>query len=126
MKIYIAAPFMKQEFIRGVCSDFEQAGIFVTSRWPWETEPAGGYTDKIHSNNAAIDLADIDMADAFVLDATQPSGTGGKHVETGYAIAKDKRIVIVGGRENVFHYLPQISHVDTWEQAINELLGWAS
>jgi hypothetical protein len=31
--------------------------------------------------------------------------TGGRHVEFGLALAQGKRVIIVGPRENVFHYL---------------------
>ena len=43
-----------------------------------------------------------------------------------------KRLIVVGCREHVFHYLPEVKFFPTWEQAMDQLreeaLGqeWAS
>lgn len=54
---------------------------------------------------ATLDLEDIDRADTFIL-FTHKYGSkqtgGGRFVELGYAIARDKRIIIIGDYENVF------------------------
>ncbi len=42
---------------------------------------------------------------------------GGRHVECGIALAQCIRVIIVGHRENIFHWLPQVEFVETWEQA---------
>jgi len=36
------------------------------------------------------------------------SGRGGRHVEFGYAMAKGKRLIVVGYRENLFHEHPSV------------------
>jgi hypothetical protein len=46
---------------------------------------------------------------------------GGHHVEFGYALAQGKRIILVGHRENVFNYLPEIEFIETWPQALDAL-----
>ena len=40
---------------------------------------------------------------------------GGRHVEFGMAIAAQKRIVVIGPRENIFHWLPMIEQFDTFD-----------
>ncbi len=60
-------------------------------------------------------------ADYFILLAEHDSRTGGKHFETGFAYAAKKNILIVGRRENVFHWLHGIMFDETWEKAIKRI-----
>ena len=65
---------------------------------------------------AVIDLEDVDRADSLLFFAEDPLiGTprGGRHVEFGYALAKGKRCIVIGGEENIFHYLPNVMHFPT-------------
>lgn len=117
-KVYIAAPFIMQAEIRDLCRQLEQELIFVTCRWPWEEKPLGGYTDEFYASRALQDLTEIDAADFVLLIGTVLSRTGGKHFEAGYAVAKGKRLVVIGQRENVFHYLPDVEFVADWEEAL--------
>jgi nucleoside 2-deoxyribosyltransferase len=115
-KVYISAPWpLKPQALaaKGLC---EQAGIEVTSQWI--TQPQ---TAQLSHAWATVDLADVAAAD--VLMALNPlewedKGTGGRHVEFGYALASGKGIVIVGTRTNVFHYLNWILVVPDIESAI--------
>mgnify|MGYP001616147807 CR=1 FL=1 len=66
---------------------------------------------------------DIDKADA-VLSFTHPRGTmttgGGRHVEFGYALAKGKKVALIGERENIFHDHPSVevfSNINNWMAA---------
>ena len=60
-------------------------------------------------------------ADAVIIFTEIPNtilATGGRHVEFGLALAQGKRVIIVGPRENVFHYLLPGSQVFvTWNKA---------
>ncbi len=60
-------------------------------------------------------------ADAVIIFTEIPNtilATGGRHVEFGLALAQGKRVIIVGPRENVFHYLLPDSQVFvTWNKA---------
>ena len=42
--------------------------------------------------------------------------TGGRHVEFGVAVEAGKPIYVIGGKENIFHWLPGVSHYDTWRK----------
>lgn len=42
---------------------------------------------------------------------------GGRYVEFGYMLGCRKPILVVGPKENIFHYLGSVHHVDTWEEA---------
>ena len=105
VKVYIAAPYPEREAAQAVMRDLEnQIGFEVTSTWLREM-------DELADAYARLDLADVGRADVLV--ALNPSawtntGTGGRHVEFGYALALGKRIVLVGERSNIFHYLSDV------------------
>ena len=49
------------------------------------------------------------------------SGRGGRHVEFGLAIAWGKPVYLVGERENVFHWLPQVRVFPALDEVVNYL-----
>ena len=124
MKIYLAAPYAGRDILKDHLQFWADAGHEVTCGWVKGTRPLGtsSYgisvvsTDEEVTAHAEMDLADIDAADAVVhysaayLQALDPSlgsvthnlHSGGRHVETGYALAKDKPVIILGPMENIF------------------------
>lgn len=79
---------------------------------------------------ARIDIQDIMAAECFINFTEPPESThsrGGRHVELGFVLGATTllnrmdqgltRIIIVGYRENVFHWLPVVEFAETWEQA---------
>lgn len=71
---------------------------------------------------AEDDLADVQACDLLIAFTEQPRdkagrNRGGRHVELGIAIGQGKRIIIVGPRENLFCWLPEIDQFDSWEAA---------
>lgn len=120
MKLYIAAPWVRQSETRDRAEQLKSLGIEVTSRWLTE-DPEAEQTPTYQQERALIDLEDIRAADYFVLLAEHDSRTGGKHFETGYAYAIGKRVLVVGRHENVFHHLPEIVYVSSWDNAMTKL-----
>jgi hypothetical protein len=109
--------------------------IQVTSRWLDEhTCPKGTPFDAFMQEMAEIDLYDILAADVFVrftdddvhvgkLTKKVPASlaTGSRHFECGYAFRHGKQIIVVGGYQNVFDYLPTIEHVKNVDELITYL-----
>jgi len=89
-------------------------GHEITASWVY-----GGEEGLTRAEIAALDIDDVDAADV-VVSFTQPYGSlnkgGGRHVEFGYAMAKGKRCVVVGSRENVFHHHPAVEVYHTLEE----------
>jgi hypothetical protein len=117
VKIYLAAPYAEMPKMKGWSQILTLAGHQCTSRWVHGDEVGQGL-----GAAAQMDLDDIDAADA-VVSATLPHGTsfksGGRHVEFGYGLAKNKVMIIVnGGCENVFHHLPKVVECSTIEAVI--------
>lgn len=106
-KIYLAASYARRAELAVYANQLEARGYAVTSRWLLDgeddTSPAA------LRRYAQMDLEDIDAADWFVCFTDTPEAgylSGGKHVETGYAIKAGKLVYLVGPqRENVFHHL---------------------
>jgi len=117
--VYIAAPYpARREAIR-LMEALNASGFEVTSSWLVAD-------DELTDEFARKDLNDIDRADALV--ALNPEswanlGTGGRHVEFGYALAKGKPLVIVGARTNIFHQLSDVTVVANEPELILVLRG---
>lgn len=121
MKIYLAAPYGKMELMREWESKLHDHGHECTSKWVRGFEENAKYCPT-RADAAQMDLDDVDAADV-VVSMTLPKGTmfssGGRHVEFGYGLAHNKLMIIVdGGKENIFHELPQVVICATIEDVI--------
>ncbi len=118
VRVYLAAPYAAREQVRLIAAGLRRGGYEITSRWLDETHEitdgttgaAAELTDQQVSQHAYDDLLDIDIADVLVAFtgaslSVANAGSGGRHVETGYALAKGLPIIVVGPPENVFHRL---------------------
>lgn len=108
MKVYIAAPYPVRDRAATMMRVLELRGVEVTSRWLKAP-------DTMCDEHARKDLEDVAAADVLLAlnpEGWEDKGTGGRHVELGYAIALGKPILLVGERTNIFHYLSSIVQVD--------------
>lgn len=122
MKIYLASRFTNIKQMREYADQLKADGHEITASWVYGGEEGLTFTDI-----ALLDVKDILRADALVL-FTEPYGTpvpgGGRMVEFGVAIATNKRLFIVGDRENVFHWWPNITQFPRFEHLRNHLTRW--
>ncbi len=112
----------------------ETKGHLVVSRWiegNHEISEAQASLSADHADDecrrfAQEDVDDLIDADVF-LSLSDPAnfrtGRGGRHVELGLALAWGKPVILVGERENVFHWLPQVKVVPGFIDAVNLLSG---
>lgn len=142
MRVYLAGPYSARTRLRYFASDLRMLGLTCTSSWLEETHEIDAGTigaatalsgDQVAAH-AKTDLLDIDTSDAVVLftaasvglGGSAAGGTGGRHVETGYAIAREKPVFVVGEPENVFHRLgTACTIVGYWPDALRELVRMA-
>jgi hypothetical protein len=126
MKIYTAGSWSRRDEIKKVAAELEKLGVTITSRWLNEPiQPKGSSLEKWRRETARIDVIDIRDADMLVRfsdaeaakAATVGSNliSGARMFETGLAWSLGKPIVVVGGKQNVFDYLPNITHVKNVE-----------
>jgi len=133
MKIYLAARFGRRDELLGYQASLEIHGHRVTSRWLTQHQqldlhhPAARYDDDQRQLFALQDYEDVLAAHALVAfteprDGDSPGGKrGGRHVELGLALALHKEIYVVGHRENVFCWLPQVTFFETFHQLLEAL-----
>jgi nucleoside 2-deoxyribosyltransferase len=124
VKLYLAAPYAARDYIRStVAPRLEAVGHTMTSEWLLSTNaitpdhlgtsPAKDAATVMH--HAGKDLAEVAAADVLVhftaaylcrvttLDSVRHQlHSGGRHVETGYALALNKSVIVVGDPENIF------------------------
>lgn len=126
MRIYLAARYSRRVELQAYRLILEQLGHEVTSRWVWEDhELAIGTPLEAGVRFAREDMVDLHRCECVISFTEEPGqaggrNRGGRHVEFGIALASHHihRIVVVGPRENVFHYLDQVEMHATWPEAL--------
>lgn len=160
MKVYIASCFADKARVAQRSEELRALGILQTNRWHTEAAPhnctISDFPDEYFRETAVFDIEDIVAADALIL--TVPSelemadmtirslSRGGRHFETGlmYGLMmsepsvpwrRKREIIILGKRENVFHFLdgqsitshyPAIKQFNAWEEVKTYLTEAAS
>ena len=117
MKIYVAAKFEERAVLRLIVRSLTDLGHEVTAAWITREE--------LHLPQHMIaleDLRGVDEADLVILDTTYPGGSG-REVEFGYALAKGKKVWMLGPFVNVFHYHQGVQHFNDWIQVVLALKG---
>ena len=141
--VYLAARYSRREELCEYRSELERAGYTITSRWLNGShqilpngEPlgrdqealieSGAAPSDVRGQFAAEDWADLLAADT-VISFTEPprskASRGGRHVEFGAALALNKRCIVVGHRENVFHCLERVEYFETWDEVLDALVA---
>jgi hypothetical protein len=107
--LYLASMFGRGAEIADYADVIAGLGYHITSRWL--SRARGGSNLYLSDAEAAQeDIDDIDRAQLLVHYTAEKGvyGTGGRHVEFGYAYARGKGLVTVGPHENVFQALPEV------------------
>lgn len=149
MRIYLAARYSRRLELCGYREELQALGYEVQARWlngghqiSNEGTPIGengealvedGSTNvaaaQLRSKFAFDDYEDVVGSD-IVISFTEPPRSehsrGGRHVEFGIALALKKPVMVVGHRENIFHWLPHVKFVHDWPSAVKFLLWKAS
>lgn len=132
MKIYLAARYSRAVEMQQVRDWLAERGHEVTSRWidHHGGKYLGSFTVEQLNDDpeycahiARVDLNDLAAADV-VISFTGRGGKGGRHVEFGLAVARGKRLIVVGPREHVFHTLSEVHHFETWVRLAEEIDGF--
>jgi len=127
MRIYVAAPWINKSEARAAAETLEKKGHTITEKW-WEHPEVDGYLRANCNDNdreelayqAAQDVTGVLSADAFVL--LNLGKSEGKSVETGIAIISEvPRLILIGGKSNLFHYLGPWEEFNSIEQAAEVL-----
>jgi hypothetical protein len=143
-KVYLASRYDRRRELCGYRDDLARAGYEVNARWLDGTHELKAYETLVgDAGRALIDapshdkqadnmrrafcLEDVqDVMDAhLVISFTESSRSGfprgGRHVEFGMALATGKGVIVVGHRENLFHFHPSVVFFQTWREALEAL-----
>lgn len=104
MKVYFAGRLEDVDVLLALRATLAELGVESTARW---LDSLGA--DEAEGATRCAD--DIAASSAFLLynpPAVHRTGTGGRHVETGIALALEIPVVVLGHRENAFHQLPAV------------------
>lgn len=113
MRIYLAARFGRQAELREYRSQLQALGHTVLSRW-LDEDPSQETDLSVWRARAVDDLEDIRRCEVMLSFTDGEPARGGRHVETGIAIERGMRLVVIGPVEHVFHALAQARH-ESWE-----------
>ena len=122
MKIYLASRYSRHIELQEIAKVLISHGHEITSRWLWgnhQIDDNGLSIDakrSVRERFAKEDYADLMEAEIVISFTEVPRSSnsrGGRHVEFGVALASQKRCIIIGPRENVFHCLPEIEVVES-------------
>jgi nucleoside 2-deoxyribosyltransferase len=127
MLIYLAASYLRHPEMRTCRDQLEAMGHKVTSRWieGEEIEADDGTIGAMNTVSprslerfAKSDIEDIEKATCMISFTDGAAARGGRHAEFGYALALGLAMIVVGPREHIFHYLPEVEHFETWDMAL--------
>lgn len=116
-RVYIAAPMPMKTEAAALRGKLQLNDVSCTSHWIDGNMP-------LDQDAARRDFADINDAEAMVfLNPTfwRNEGTGGRHTEVGYALARNMPIFLLGHPSNVFHTLPEVTVVQSTARLIYAL-----
>ena len=132
MLIYLAARYSRLEELQGYADDLRSIGHRVEARWLLGDHQIHEGADKVEAATVSVpiegrafaldDYQDVLASDMLIAFSEEPRAVGGsrggRHVEFGLALAWEKKAVVVGPRENVFHTLPYVQHFWRWPEAL--------
>ena len=129
MRIYLAARWSRREELKGYALQLADAGHEVVSRWLYDERRLEiGAPVEQGRPFARGDLFDLHRTECLIAFTEEPGkaggrNRGGRHVEFGIALGRRPhiRLMVVGHRENVFHYLAQVEFFEAWPAALQAL-----
>jgi hypothetical protein len=118
-RVYLAARYSRHQEMLTYAADLAALGYDVKSEWI-----TGAHDATTDLQAAIIDWDEVRLADIVVSFTEEKAGgrnRGGRHVEFGIALGLGKRCIVVGHRENVFHFMPQVEFYATWAECLATL-----
>ena len=111
-RFYLAARYSRRDSIRELIPEFRNVGLDLRARWLHGTHTIAADAEEAEADAQGRQFAQDDYEDvtaarfmvAYNPEEDYRTGRGGRHVELGIALAQAKPVLLVGGRENIFHW----------------------
>jgi len=138
MRIYLAARYTRRLELCGHADELRTMGHIIDARWllgAHQLDDTGApigedgvalfesgspqAPDQLRQKFATDDLDDVLAAEHLIAFTEQPRSSnsrGGRHVELGLALGARIPVTVVGPRENLFTWLPEVEHFNTWPE----------
>jgi hypothetical protein len=124
IKIYIAAAWSRRDEMAQIAEELKamNIGLEITSRWLHEPTIHGSKIkrgDGFRRRRAMEDVVDVRKANVLIRFSDDLSGkfvpaklaTGSRMFEMGLAYERGMKVIVVGGFQPIFDYLPGIVHL---------------
>lgn len=128
--VYLASRYSLKDEMKAHAEELGDYGINVTSRWLAEPHALNtklsDITPELSREYALLDLEDIINSDTIIFFSEDPNNQpprGGRHFEAGVAFANGLRMVAIGPKENIFHFLPQFTHYNSFAEFVTAELS---
>lgn len=119
MKIYIAGH--NQEVAKEISELLKENGHEITSNWLYKPfNRTNDHSIEERVNIAVEDYNDIVDADSVILISSPKRVPGGKFVEAGIALGQRKPVYVIGHRENMLMWHPNIIQYDSIEDFMKD------
>lgn len=116
MNIYLASRYSRRAEMLAHAAELRKHGHEITARWISGQHEASDGDKSRWPDFAADDLEDIQRADAVIsFTESELWARGGRHVEFGYGLAFNKKMIVIGPVENIFNALPHVLVYPTWQ-----------
>lgn len=130
MKVYLAAQYHRKHEIASFAQQLRDSGLEVISSWTDEVYSPLAQLGEIGEADlreiAERDINEVMRADAVVLFSVsdqEQTRRNGRMVEFGVGLALDKRMIVCGPRENIFHYITDVEVYPDWNATLAALLS---
>lgn len=108
---YVGGPGELKDMAKAIAQALRDKGHHISSTWHDVEDPE-------EEETALRDFSQIEDAEEFILvnpAEWKHNGTGGRHVEFGYALARGKDMIVLGSRTNIFHQIEKVRVIDQLE-----------
>lgn len=120
-RAYLSARYSRYKEMQLIASDMRQVGWEIISSWIGgnhhvleQAKDAEDFERRMRLV-AEEDLRDLARADAlvFIGETPGPYEGGGRFFELGWAFARNMDVYVIGPRQIIFEWLPQVKHYES-------------
>lgn len=126
LNFYLAARYSRRDELR-VHRDMLVAlghtcmASWLDTAWPISDTGSTAAPDQYREHYAIKEALEVRQCNMLIAFTEEPrsSTRGGRHVEFGIALGMGKRVVVIGQRENLFYYHPDVTAFNSFQEFLD-------